>query len=73
MQEVKEINKVVYLSNPDYSGSSIVDALKQIGVDSSYNYRSILANSNGIANYCGSAEQNTQMLKMLQNGTLKSV
>lgn len=66
------VNKVVYLSNPDYSGSSIVDALKQIGVDSSYNYRSKLANLNGIVNYCGSAEQNTKMLEMLKNGTLKS-
>lgn len=64
---------VKYLHNPNYKGTSIVDALNQIGVDSSYSYRSKLAQANGIANYRGTAEQNTQMLKMLQNGTLKSV
>ena len=64
---------VNYLSNTSYTGVSIVDALNQIGVDSSYEYRSKLANANGIANYCGSADQNTQILKMLKNGTLKSV
>lgn len=67
------VNKVVYLSNPNYTGYSIVDALNQIGVDSSYNHRSKLANANGITNYIGSAEQNTKMLEMLKNGTLKSV
>lgn len=65
--------KVNYLHNPSYTGVSIVDGLKGIGVDSSYEYRSRLANANGISNYCGSAEQNTQMLEMLKNGTLKSV
>lgn len=65
--------KVTYLSNRSYTGVSIVDALNQIGVDSSYNYRSRLANANGITNYVGSAEQNTRMLEMLKNGTLKSV
>lgn len=65
--------KVNYLSNTTYTGVSIVDGLKGIGVDSSYNYRSKLAEVNGIANYCGTAEQNTKMLEMLKNGTLKSV
>lgn len=65
--------KVTYLSNPNYNGVSIVDALNEIGIDSSYNYRSKLAEINGINNYIGSAEQNTKMLEMLKNGTLKSV
>lgn len=65
--------KVTYLSNKSYNGVSIVDALNQIGVDSSFNYRSKLANSNGINNYTGTAEQNIFMLSKLQNGTLKSV
>lgn len=65
--------KVNYLSNKSYTGVSIVDALNQIGVDSSFGYRAKLANANGIANYCGTAEQNTRMLEMLKNGTLKSV
>lgn len=67
------VNPVKYLSNKNYKGTSIVEGLRQINVDYSYNYRSKLAQTNGIANYRGTAEQNTQMLKMLQNGTLKSV
>lgn len=67
------VNKMFYLSNPNYTGYSIVDALNQIGVDSSYNYRFRLANVNGITNYVGSAEQNIRMLEMLRKGTLKSV
>ena len=62
-----------YLSNPNYKGTSIVDALNEINVDSSYNYRSKLANVNGINNYTGTAEQNTYMLELLKKGTLKSV
>jgi len=65
--------KVIYLSNSNYAGVSIVDALNQIGIDSSFEYRTKLANANDITNYCGTAEQNTKMLEMLQNGTLKSV
>lgn len=67
------VNPVKYLSNKNYKGTSIVEGLRQIGVDSSFSYRSKLAQANGIANYRGTAEQNTQMLKMLQNGTLKLV
>lgn len=66
-------NNTIYLSNKSYNGVSIVDALNQIGVDSSFNYRFKLANINGISNYTGTAEQNTKMLEMLKKGTLKSV
>lgn len=62
-----------YLSNPSYKGPSIVDALKQIGVDSSYSYRSKLAKANGIKNYTGTAKQNTQMLDLLKKGKLIAV
>lgn len=55
----------------NYDGNSIVDALKSIGVDSSYNYRSELAKINGIANYTGTPEQNTLMLNLLKQGKLK--
>lgn len=64
--------KVNYLSNTNYTGVSIVDALKEIGIDSSYSYRSKLAIANGITNYIGSAEQNTQLLNLLKQGKLKS-
>lgn len=64
--------KVNYLSNTNYNGYSIVDALNQIGVDSSYSYRCKLAEANGINNYHGTAEQNTQLLNLLKQGKLKS-
>lgn len=67
------ISDTKYLHNPSYKGTSIVEALKQIGVDSSYQYRTRLAETNKISGYCGSASQNTLMLKMLKKGTLKSV
>ena len=51
--------------------TSIVEALKSIGADSSYSYRAKIAAANGIANYSGTASQNTGMLDMLKNGTLK--
>lgn len=65
--------RVTYLSNPSYNGVSIVDALNQIGVDSSCGYRARLAEVNDISNYRGTAEQNTYMLELLKKGTLKSV
>lgn len=49
--------------------TSIVDYLKSQGKDSSYSARKELAKSMGISNYSGTASQNTQMLKALQNGS----
>ena len=47
-----------------------MDALNEIGIDSSYRYRTQLAEENGINNHCGSAEQNTELLNKLKNGNL---
>lgn len=60
-----------YLSNKNYQGTSLVDALKQIGIDSSFTYRSNLATINNINNYQGTKEQNTRMLNLLKQGLLK--
>lgn len=60
-----------YLSNKTYQGTSIVDALNQINVDSSYTNRNKLAGLNGINNYMGTAKQNTNMLNLLKQGLLK--
>lgn len=60
-----------YLSNKTYKGTSIVDALKEIKIDSSYNYRSKLAKLNNIDNYQGTKEQNTKLLNLLKEGKLK--
>ena len=52
------------------SASSLVDALKEVGADSSYSYRSTIAEKNGISGYSGTAAQNTQMLTLLKSGML---
>ena len=54
-----------------YKGLSFVDALKSIGVDSSFRNRKIIAMNNGITNYTGSYSQNIKLLKLLKNGKLK--
>ena len=67
------INKNIdrYLSNKTYQGLSLVDALKQIKIDSSFDYRSKLADLNNISNYQGTEEQNITMLNLLKQGLLK--
>ena len=65
--------KVTYLANKNYKGSSLVDALNQIKVNSSFSYRSKLASKNGIKLYVGSASQNTKLLNLLKKGKLIKV
>ena len=48
---------------------SIVDYLKSTGQNSSYAARKNLAAANGIANYTGTAKQNTDLLSKLQSGS----
>lgn len=56
-----------------YTGKSgsIVDALKSIVVDSSYDNRKAIAKKNGINNYSGTASQNEKLLSLLKQGKLK--
>lgn len=68
---IMSIIKDKYLSNKNYKGSSIVDALKQIGIDSSYKNRSKIALANDIKDYKGTTSQNTHMLNLLKQGKLK--
>ena len=60
-----------YYQAANYSGTSIVEALNTIGVDSSYSNRKKIAILNGIGNYTGTANQNTKMLNLLKQGKLK--
>ena len=55
-----------------YSGNSvsIVEALKSINENSSYEYRSKIANINSIKNYAGTSVQNNRLLKLLKEGNL---
>lgn len=55
----------------DYN--SIVEALKSIGVDSSFNNRKKIAVKNGINNYTGTATQNIEILDKLKAGRLIKV
>ena len=55
-----------------YDPYSITDYLKQQGQDSSYSARKKLAEQMGITGYKGSGEQNTQLLKMLKEGSKPS-
>lgn len=56
-----------------YTGTSgsLVDALKAIGVNSSYDNRKAIAKKNGIGNYEGTASQNEKLLSLLKQGKLK--
>lgn len=60
-----------YLSNPNYKGTSIVAALNQIKVDSSFDYRKKLAQKNTVRDYTGTAQQNRQLLDKLRAGKLR--
>lgn len=53
--------------------NSLVDALKSIGVDSSYNFRKKIATKNNIHDYSGTAKQNKQILDKLKAGRLIKV
>ena len=63
----KTSSKTIKKSN--YKGNSIVDGLKSVGVNSSYDNRKKIAQANGIKNYTGTAKQNTELLNKLKKGT----
>ena len=63
--------KTKTIKKTSYKGNSIVDGLKSVGVNSSYDNRKKIAQANGIKNYTGTAKQNTELLNKLKKGTLK--
>ena len=60
------------ISSSEYIGSSIVDYLKSINIDSSFENRKKLATQNGIINYTGTAEQNIKLLNILKNNQVSN-
>ncbi len=56
-----------YYETPEFT---LIDSLNKIGVDSSYKNRKLIAAKNGIKNYSGTAEQNIEMLRLLNEGKL---
>lgn len=62
--------KAEYYQTPEFT---LIDSLNKIGVDSSYKNRSLIAKANGILNFKGTAQQNTEMLELLKSGRLKKI
>ncbi|MEK5425377.1 N-acetylmuramoyl-L-alanine amidase [Cytobacillus sp. FSL R7-0680] len=56
-------------STKEYRGTSIIDYLKSINVDSSLANRKKLAAKYGIEDYSGKAAQNTKLLNLMRGGT----
>ena len=59
-----------YFPKTPYDGISIVDGLKAINAQSSFEYRKKIAQVNNIQDYEGTPKQNLDMLKMLKDGNL---
>ena len=71
MQTKKPIKKkIVYYQRYKGKSSSIVDALKALGINSNKSNRKKIAAMNGIKNYSGGAMQNTKLLNLLKKGKL---
>ncbi len=58
--------------NKEYKYMSLADALNEIYVNNSYEYRYKLALKNEIENYTGTNVQNLSLIKKLKEGTLKA-
>lgn len=56
----------------EYTGNSIVDYLKSIGMDSSFANRKKLAEQYGIKNYTGTAQQNLELLEKMRSAEKKA-
>lgn len=63
-------SKVKYYKACSSKYTSIVEALKSIGVDGSYTNRKKIAEKNNIKNYKGTASQNIELLNKLKKGKL---
>lgn len=66
----KVTETVVYYKKYTGKSGSLVDALKAVGVDSSFSNRKKIAKANGIKVYIGTASQNTKLLNLLKKGKL---
>lgn len=62
--------KNIYFNKYNGNSVSIVEALKSIKENSSFEYRNKIANANNIKNYAGTSVQNNQLLKLLKEGKL---
>lgn len=63
-------NSIAYFERYNGTSLSIVDGLKAIGVNTSFNYRKQIAAANGINSYCGTAAENSKLMSLLKSGKL---
>ncbi len=63
-------NNTKYFKRYTGNSVSIVDSLKSLNENSSFDYRTKVALINGITNYVGTSTQNTHLLNLLKAGTL---
>ncbi|MFD1707810.1 N-acetylmuramoyl-L-alanine amidase [Siminovitchia sediminis] len=76
-QNLELLNRMRTVSNSNkpsqsYTGHSIVDYLKSIGVDASFANRERLAKQYGITNYKGTASQNLDLLNKIRSNSLST-
>ena len=69
-QKLKIPNNLKFFKKYTGNSKSIVDALKAIGENSSFEYRNKIALLNGISNYYGTSYQNNKLLNLLKEGKL---
>ena len=68
-----EMLENMYYPKSSNNVGSLVDALKAIGVDSSYSYRKKIAAANNIKGYKGTEDQNIKLYSLLKAGQLRKV
>lgn len=66
----KPVETVKYYARYTGDSNSLVDALKSLKIDSSFNHRKQIAKANKISLYVGLAEQNLKLLILLKQGKL---
>lgn len=54
-----------------YPGIGLVAAFNAVGIPSSFKHRKEIARANGIDEYTGTAEQNTELVVLLAKGELR--
>lgn len=64
-------SKTSYYPKCKSNEDSLIDGLKYVKTDSSFNHRKKIAQANGISGYRGSAVQNIKLLDLLKKGKLK--
>lgn len=71
-EQVEKV-EIQFYPKVNYRGFSIVQVCNLLGIDSSFAFRSKIAEANGIENYRGTALQNISLVKLAKSGIMKKV